>query len=294
MMRALRSVDADVLAIAYEESGAADGIAVVLSHGFPYDVRAFDGVVERLAKRGDLRVLVPYLRGYGPTRFRDPATLRSGQQGALASDLLAFLDALDIDRAVLGGYDWGGRASCIVAALYPQRAIGLVTGGGYNVQNIPISGIPLDPEAEHRLWYQYYFHGERGRRALEERRDDVCRYLWKTWSPTWAFDDETFARTADAYRNVDFVSVVVHSYKHRFGLVAGDPAYDAIERALEEQPRIDVPTISLVGDASGLTVLLREHAHFGGRFEERVVRGVGHNVPQEAPGAFADAIAAML
>lgn len=293
-MRALRSVDADVLAIAYEESGAADGIAVVLSHGFPYDVRAFDGVVERLAKRGDLRVLVPYLRGYGPTRFRDPATLRSGQQGALASDLLAFLDALDIDRAVLGGYDWGGRASCIVAALYPQRAIGLVTGGGYNVQNIPISGIPLDPEAEHRLWYQYYFHGERGRRALEERRDDVCRYLWKTWSPTWAFDDETFARTADAYRNVDFVSVVVHSYKHRFGLVAGDPAYDAIERALEEQPRIDVPTISLVGDASGLTVLLREHAHFGGRFEERVVRGVGHNVPQEAPGAFADAIAAML
>ncbi len=290
----LRSVDAGVLTIAYEETGAQNGTAVVLSHGFPYDVRAFDGVVDRLAMRGDLRILVPYLRGYGTTLFRDTATLRSGQQGALASDVLAFLDALDIERALLAGYDWGGRASCIVAALYPQRTLGLVTCGGYNVQNIPMSGIPLDPEAEHRLWYQYYFHSERGRRALEERRDDVCRYLWKTWSPAWAFDDETFARTAHAFRNADFARVVVHSYKHRFGLIAGDPAYDAIERALEEQPRIDVPTISLLGDSSGLTVLPTERAHFGDRFIERLVSGAGHNIPQEAPEAFAAAIADVL
>ena len=291
-MKATNSVLAGDLEIAYLETGVPSGTPVVLSHGFPYDVHAFDDAAAVLAEHG-ARVLVPYLRGYGPTRFVKSQTMRSGQQAALASDLLAFLDALQVERAVLGGFDWGGRAACIVAALYPQRVIGLVTGEGYNVQHLPTAGEPASPVAEAANWYQYYFHSERGRTALLQRRDELCRYLWQTWSPHWHFDDATFARTAVSFGNPDFVDVVVHSYKHRYRLAAGDPQYDAMERALEARPQITVPTISLEGVASAFrTGVYARNAssHYGTSFEMREVAVVGHNVPQEAPLSFARAV----
>ncbi len=291
-VKTLRTLRAGVLDVAYEEMGAPAGIPVILLHGFPYDVRAYDAVAAEL-DGDDLRIIVPYLRGYGPTRFLATATPRSGQQAALAADLLALMDGLGIDRALLAGYDWGGRAACIVAALFPARVRALVTCGGYNVQNIPASGEPQAARSEHTLWYQYYLHGERGRRALVERRDELTRYLWEAWSPTWLFDDSTFARTAPSFDNPDFVDVVVHSYRHRFGLVAGDPQYDTLERALEAQPSIAVPTISLDGRAdvfyAGASVE-SDRAHFTGPFERREVAAVGHNVPQEAPHVFARAV----
>ncbi|HUZ64916.1 MAG TPA: alpha/beta hydrolase, partial [Acetobacteraceae bacterium] len=216
-----------VLDIGYEETGPGDGRPVLLMHGFPYDPRAFDGVVPGLVAAG-CRVIVPYLRGYGPTRFLSEGTMRSGQQAALGADLLALLDALGIPRAVLAGYDWGGRAACIVAALWPERVSGLVSIGGYNIQDIAGSAVPLAPEQEYRFWYQYYFHSERGRAALQADRRGVCRLLWRLWSPAWNFDETTFARSAASFDNPDFVDVVVHSYRHRFGYAAGDPAYDGL------------------------------------------------------------------
>ena len=227
----MKRIRAGQLEIAYLETGAADGPPVVLLHGFPYDVHAMTEAGQILAASGH-RVLIPWLRGYGPTRFLDDATLRSGEQAALGADLLALLEALDLPPAVLAGYDWGGRAACIVAALWPERVRGLVSGGsGYNIQNIAAASAPAAPEAEHRWWYQYYFHGERGRAGLTRNRRDLCRLLWKLWSPDWDFDDATFARTAAAFDNPDFVEVVLHSYRHRYALVAGDPAHAAIEQA---------------------------------------------------------------
>src|SRR5688572_1487521 len=212
----LKKVEAGVLSVSYEDHGPADGAPVVLLHGFPYDVRAYDEVTPPLTAAG-CRVIVPYLRGYGPTRFLSAGTPRSGQQAALGNDLLALLDALSIDGAVLGGYDWGGRAACVVAALWPQRARGLVTVNGYNIQDIAASGKPRPPDDEHRMWYQYYFHGERGRAGLEQNRRELCRLLWRLWSPNWRFDDAAFDRTAPSFDNPDFVPVVIHSYRHRFG-----------------------------------------------------------------------------
>ncbi len=293
-------VTAGALEVAYEESGDPDGTPVVLLHGFPYDVHAYEAVAPTLAARG-CRVVVPYLRGYGPTRFLSSDTLRSGQQAALAHDLLALMDALSIERAVLAGYDWGGRAACIVSALWPERAIGLVTGNGYNVHDIPASGDPAAPEDEHRYWYQYYFHGERGRRGLERNRRALARLLWRLWSPRWDFDEATFARSADAFENPDFVDVVVHSYRHRYALASGDPALAATERALEAQPSIAVPTVSLDGAADGV---IPEHdrvhertpgeERFTGPFRHEVLPGVGHNIPQEASEAFAEAVLSLL
>jgi pimeloyl-ACP methyl ester carboxylesterase len=291
----IRQVRTDLLDIAYEESGDSNGWPVILLHGFPYDIHAYDEVTPRLTSAG-ARVIVPYLRGYGPTRFLSDDTLRSGQQAALAADLLALLDALRIDRAMLGGYDWGGRAACIVAAIYPQRVRALVTVNGYNIQNIPMAFKPAAPENEHRHWYQYYFHGERGRAGLTENRDGLCRLLWRLWSPTWRFDDACFDATAASFRNLDFVDVVIHSYRHRYGLVAGDARYDEIEQWLATQPPITVPTISLDGADDGVQPLggAAHHAsHFTGPYEYRVVPGVGHDLPQEAPDAFADALLAL-
>ncbi|WP_342109080.1 alpha/beta hydrolase [Methylobacterium sp. SI9] len=293
----MNSVRAGVLDIAYREAGPPDGPPAVLLHGFPYDIHAYDAVAERLAAAG-VRCLIPSLRGYGPTRFHDPATPRSGEQAALGADLLAFLDALSIERAVLAGYDWGGRAACVVAALWPGRAQGLVSCGvGYNIQNIPEAGRPLAPEAEHRLWYQYYLHGERGRAGLDANRDAFCRLLWQLWSPSWAFDTETFAQTARSFDNPDFVDVVVHSYRHRFGLVPGDPAYGAIEARLAEQPAIPVPSIVLLGADDGVgppPETDTDARHFTGPYRREIVAGVGHNFPQEAPDAFAAAVRALL
>ncbi|GAB3674219.1 alpha/beta fold hydrolase [Salinisphaera aquimarina] len=288
----IRPIHAGVLDVAYREAGVPAGVPVILLHGFPYDVHAYDDAERELAAAG-CRVLTPYLRGYGPTRFRSPDTPRSGQQAALAHDLLAFMDALALPRAVLAGFDWGGRAACIVAALWPHRVSGLVSCGGYNIQNIAAAGRPQAPAHEYQYWYQYYFHSERGRLGLSENRAEFCRLLWTLWSPTWDFDDALYAQTAAAFENPDFVDVVIHSYRHRFGLVAGDPALEDSERLLANQPDISVPSIVLDGGADGIPALgsPAEHArHFTGFFERRLLENVGHNPPQEAPVAFADAV----
>ncbi len=289
----IKRVAAGVLEIAYVERGPAAGPPVILLHGFPYDIHAYDAVSERLAGRG-YRCLMPYLRGYGPTRFLQADTPRSGQQAALAADLLAFMDALDIEASVLGGFDWGGRAACIVAALWPERVVGLVSAGqGYNIHDIPGAGRPASPDAEARFWYQYYFHTARGRAGLTENRFELCRYLWKLWSPSWDFDAPTYTQSAEAFENPDFVEVVLHSYQHRYGVVAGDPAYQAIEDRLEAQPVISVPTTVLLGADDGVIVSSatdKEYHRFAGPYERRILAGVGHNVPQEAPTSFADAI----
>jgi pimeloyl-ACP methyl ester carboxylesterase len=287
-----KRVRTPVLEIAYEECGPADGAPVVLLHGFPYDPRAYDGAVAPLVARG-LRVIVPYLRGYGPTRFLAPETPRSGQQAALGSDLLQLMDALALPQAMLVGYDWGGRAACIVAAQWPARVRGLVSVCGYNIQDIAGSSAPGTPEQEHRFWYQYYFHTERGRAGLAANRGPLCRLLWRLWSPNWAFDDETFARTAASFDNPDFVDVVIASYRHRFGYAPGDPAFEPIERQLAEKPRIATPTIVLHGAADGVQPAAQSETHarfFAGPYQRRVIPLAGHNLPQEDPQAVVDAI----
>jgi pimeloyl-ACP methyl ester carboxylesterase len=277
----------DVLEIAYEEHGPENGAPVILLHGFPYDARAFDEVAPPLAAQG-CRVLVPYLRGYGPTRFLSAATPRSGEQAALGHDLLQFMRAVGIGRAALAGYDWGGRAACVVAALWPERVRCLVSCTGYNIQDIATSGEPAPAEQEHRLWYQYYFHTERGRAGLTKNRRDICRLLWKLWSPEWRFDEATFEKSAVSFDNPDFVDVVIQSYRHRYGYAAGDPALAGIDAELARQPKITVPTINLHGGHDGVgPVSDRDgRAHFfTGSYERRVLPGIGHNVPQEAPVA---------
>ncbi len=292
----LKHVDAGVLQIAYEENGDRTGKPVVLLHGFPYDIHAYDAVTARLISAG-CRVFAPYLRGYGPTQFLAPDTLRSGQQAVLAQDLLALMTALALEQPVLAGYDWGGRAACIVSALWPERVRGLVSGTGYNVQDIARSSMPAAPEDEYRLWYQYYFHGERGRAGLEQYRSELCKLLWRLWSPTWHFDDATYEQTAVAFNNPDFVTVVIHSYRHRFGLVPGDPSSEDIEARLAAQPPITVPTIVLHGQDDGVTPVAgseRHDQHFKARYERRVIPDAGHNLPQEAPDDFAAAVLSLL
>ena len=286
------SVRAGALEIAYVSAGPVDGPPVVLLHGFPYDVNSYGQVAPRLAAAG-CRVIVPYLRGFGPTRFLSAATPRSGEQAALGADLLAMLDALGIQSAVLAGYDWGGRAACVVAALWPERCTGLVSVNSYNIQNIAKAMEPDTAESEERLWYQYYFHSERGRAGLAANRRGIARLLWQRWSPTWAFDDATFEQSAPAFDQPDFVEVVIHSYRHRFGLVPGDPAYAEIERRLAMQPVITVPSITLDGADDGVRPAedqTAHAAHFSGPRSHRTVSGVGHNLPQEAPKVFADAV----
>ena len=292
----VKRIAAGVLDIAYVETGPADGRPAVLLHGFPYDVHAYDAVAARLAASG-FRCIVPYLRGFGPTRFHSDATPRSGQQAALGADLLALMDTLQIPKAILAGYDWGGRAACIVAALWPERVAGLVSGGeGYNIQAIAEASRPAQPIAEYRFWYQYYFHSERGRAGLTEQRRDFCRLLWQLWSPSWAFDEATFERTAVAFDNPDFVDIVIHSYRHRYGGIAGDPALDAIEARLAAAPLITVPTIVLEGADDGVDppAPVDDGArHFSSHYQRRIIAKAGHNLPQEAPAAFADAILAL-
>ena len=287
------SVTTSVLEIGYEAAGepGGDGVPVILLHGFPYDLRAFDEVAGELAVGGRY-VLAPYLRGYGPTRFRDAGALRSGQQAALGQDLLDFMDALDIERAVVAGYDWGGRAACVAAALWPERITGLVTCGGYAIQDIANSGEPAPAEIEQKLWYQYYFHSERGRRGLTQNRDELCALLWRDWSPTWTAAAGAYPATAPSLHNPDFVDVVIHSYRHRYGLAEGDPRYQPLEAALAALPKVAVPTIVLVSEADGVTgpAGLDDGPHFTGSCEIRSLPGTGHNVPQEAPTAFANAV----
>lgn len=289
----------DLLEIHYEEAGNREGIPVILLHGFPYDIHAFDEAVELLAQEGEksgkqYRILCPYLRGYGSTRFLSDTTMRSGEQAALAADLLAFMDALGIRRAVLGGFDWGGRAACIVSALHPERVIGLVTcGAAYNIQNPLAFRKAWDPDREARSWYVYYFHTARGRQALTGGAKDLCRYLWRTWSPDWEFPEETFLRSAEAFENPDFASVVEHSYCHRTGEVQGDPRYEEMEQKLCSRPPVTVPAVILLGAAD--TVTCPEYSADDDRMftclvEKKILPGIGHNVPQEAPKAFAEAV----
>ena len=288
----LRHVNAGVLNIAYYEAGPADGPVVMLLHGFPYDIHSYVDVAPMLAAQG-CRTIVPYLRGYGPTRFRDSATPRSGEQAAVGADLMALMDALSIKRAFFVGYDWGGRAACIGAALWPERCTGLVSVNSYLIENIAKSMVPAKPEHEVALWYQYYFQIERGRAGLAANRREIARILWQQWSPNWRFDDANFERTAAAHDNPDYVDVVIHSYRHRYGLADGDPRYADIQRRLAALPAITVPTITLDGAADGVvpaTDGTASAAKFTGRRTHRVIPHAGHNLPQEVPDAFAAAV----
>ena len=293
----IQRITAGVLEVAYLDLGPANGPVAILLHGFPYDALSCVPAAERLAAKG-VRVIVPWLRGYGSTRFLSDETFRSGQQAVLATDLAALMDALGIRRAVLGGYDWGGRAACIVAALWPDRVTGLVSAGlAYNIQNIAASARPATPEQEARYWYQYYFHGARGAAGLAANRQELCRLLWRMWSPTWDFDAATYGASAAAFDNPDFVEVVLHSYRHRFALVDGDRAAEAVESALAAQPSITVPSVVLLGADDDVSTPAESDANRG-KFTDlkgwHVLPGIGHNVPQEAPDAFADAIQSLI
>jgi pimeloyl-ACP methyl ester carboxylesterase len=293
MDRETRFLRTPRMEIAYEESGIRDDPPVILLHGFPDDTRTWDGVAPHLAAQGH-RVLVPFLRGYGPTRFLDPATPRSGEQAALGDDVLAFMNALGLGQAILVGYDWGGRAACVVSALWPERVRGLVSVGGYNIQDIAKSGRPASVLQEFRYWYQWYFQTERGRAGLSSNRRDICRLLWELWSPNWKFTDAEFARTAASFDNPDFVDVAIHSYRHRYAAVAGDPAVQEIERRLAQSPMIPVPTVVLHGACDGVAAPETSERHarfFTGRYRREVVAIAGHFLPREAPKAIIAAIA---
>jgi pimeloyl-ACP methyl ester carboxylesterase len=289
---ALKQVDAGVLNVGYAEAGPASGPAVLLLHGWPYDIHSFADVTPLLAARG-YRVIVPFVRGYGTTRFLNDGTLRNGQQAALAADVIAHMDALGIDKAVFGGFDWGARSANVIAALWPQRCKALVSVSGYLIGSQAASAAPLPPQAEYPWWYQYYFATERGRIGYDTYRRDFSKFIWQLASPKWAFDDATFARTAAAFDNPDHVAIVIHNYRWRLALAEGEPQYHDLEARLTALPAIAVPTITLEGDANGAP-----HpdpsayaSKFTGKYAHRTISGgVGHNLPQEAPQAFAQAI----
>jgi pimeloyl-ACP methyl ester carboxylesterase len=288
----LDHVDAGVLNIAYYEAGPADGPVAVLLHGFPYDIHSYVDVAPILAAQG-CRVIVPYLRGYGPTRFLDASTPRSGEQAAIGADLMALIDALSIPRAVFAGYDWGGRAACVGAALWPERCIGLVSVNSYLIQDIANALKPAKAEREVPLWYQWYFQIERGRAGLAADRRSITRILWQQWSPNWKFDEACLERTSIAHDNPDYVDIVIHSYRHRYGLVDGDPRYVDIQRKLAALPPITVPAITLDGEADGVASASdgkASSAKFTGRRVHRKIPRAGHNLPQEEPEAFAAAV----
>jgi pimeloyl-ACP methyl ester carboxylesterase len=281
----MQTIRTKVLEIAYLEAGPPDGPPVILLHGWPSDVHDYDKVVPPLAAAG-YRVLVPWLRGYGATRFLDAATPRSGQQAALGADVRDFMDALAIPNAVLVGYDWGGRAACVVAALWPQRVSGLVAITGYGIQDIAAASRPAAAEQEHRYWYQWYFHTDRGRAGLTANRVELTRLLWRLWSPNWTFDDATLHATTASFDNPDFVDVTIQSYRHRYGNAPGDPAYDALEAQLAAQPPIDVPTIVLHGEDDGVgppAGSIPRDRLFTRLLERRQIPRAGHFLSRENP-----------
>ncbi len=290
----LRRVRTDVLEVAYHEVGPADGTPVILLHGWPFDpVGSYTEVVAELAPRG-YRCYVPYLRGHGETRFLTTGSLRSGQQAALGADLVAFMDALRLPRALFAGYDWGGRAADVAAALWPERCTGLVSVNGYLIQNLAVAQEPLAPAREEAFWYFFYFLTERGRKGLQRDREGLARVVWRRNSPEWRFTEAEFAQATEVWRNPDYVDVVIHSYRHRLAAAPGDPRYAALERRLLEQPKITVPTVTLDGKADGVTPWTDgsgHAAHFAGPWRHHVVPGAGHNLPQEKPAAFAAAVA---
>jgi pimeloyl-ACP methyl ester carboxylesterase len=288
----LKQVDAGVLSVGYAEMGPADGAPVLLLHGWPYDIHSYVDVAPRLAARR-YRVIVPYLRGYGATRFLSAETFRNGQPSALALDAVALMDALGIRQAILAGCDWGARTADIVAALWPERCKALVSVSGYLIGGQQAGKSPLPPAAELQWWYQFYFATERGRAGYDRNRHDFAKLIWKLASPKWSFDDATFERSAAALDNPDHVAIVIHNYRWRLGLVDGEARYDAFERRLAQAPTITVPTITLEGDANGAPhpEPSAYAGKFSGRYEHRLIGGgVGHNLPQEAPAAFAQAV----
>ena len=288
----VKQIDAGVVNVGYVESGPATGPAVILLHGWPYDIHTYVDVAPVLAAKG-YRVIVPYLRGYGTTRFLSSDTLRNGQPSAVAVDAIALMDALKIEKAVLGGCDWGARTAGIMAALWPERCKGLVSVSGYLIGSQEAGKVPLPPKAELQWWYQFYFATERGRAGYEKYRREFSKLIWQLASPKWNFDDATFDRSATAFDNPDHVAIVIHSYRWRLGLAAGEPKFDELERRLAAGPGITVPTITMEGDANGAphpdpSAYAKK---FTGRYAHRLITGgVGHNLPQEAPQAFADAV----
>jgi pimeloyl-ACP methyl ester carboxylesterase len=292
-----RTIQTAALTIGFEESGDVQGFPVILLHGFPDDVRAWDGVAAPLAQRG-FRVIVPYLRGYGTTRFLDPSAPRMAQQAAIGQDVVDLADVLGIKRFAAAGYDWGGRAACIAAALHPDRVRAVVLIGGYTIQNTLAPPEPAAPERERALWYQWYFNTERGRVGLERNRRGICRLLWQTWSPTWRFTDETFDRTAPSFDNPDFVDAVIHSYRHRNGNAPGEPRFIEVERSLARRPKIEAPAIVLYGGDDGLGAppgdTPAERAPFTALVDRRVVAGAGHFMPREKPEAVSSALLQLL
>jgi pimeloyl-ACP methyl ester carboxylesterase len=288
----LKQIDAGVLNVGYAEAGPISGPPVILLHGWPYDIHSFVDVTPLLAKAG-YRVIVPYVRGYGTTRFLSSETFRNGQPSALASDLIAFMDALKVEKAILAGFDWGARTADIIAALWPERCKGLVSVSGYLIGSQESGKMPLPPKAELEWWYQYYFATERGRAGYDKYRHDFAKLIWQLASPKWKFDNATFERSAASFNNPDHVSIVIHNYRWRLGLAEGEPKYNDLEKQLAEFPVITVPTITLEGDANGAP-----HPDpssyakkFSGKYSHRTIKGgVGHNLPQEAPEAFAQAV----
>ncbi|MCV3207782.1 alpha/beta hydrolase [Mesorhizobium sp. YC-39] len=288
----LKQVDAGVLSVGYAELGPADGPPVILLHGWPYDIHTYANVAPPLAAKGH-RVIVPYLRGYGPTRFLSQDSMRNGQQSAIAADIVALMDALGIEKATIGGCDWGARTANIIAALWPERCKAMVSVSGYLIGNQQTGKLPLPPKAELQWWYQYYFATDRGRAGYEKYTRDFARLIWQLASPRWNFDDATFERSAAALGNPDHVAIVVHNYRWRLGLAAGEQQYAAFEERLAQAPVIGVPTVTLEGDANGAPHpdASAYAKMFSGRYAHRVVTGgIGHNLPQEAPQAFADAV----
>lgn len=288
----IQQVEAGELSIGYAELGPKDGMPVLLLHGWPYDIHSYEEVAPLLASRG-CRVIVPHLRGHGSTRFLDMDAPRAGQQAAVGHDVIALMDALKIPRAILAGYDWGGRAACVAAALWPERCAGLVSVNGYLIQDISKAALPLPAETEAGFWYQYYFLTERGRAGLSANRRGIARLMWTRNSPEWKFDDATFNRSATAFDNPDYVDITIHSYRHRLGYAKGFPLFEEMERHLADQPVIAVPTITLDGGADGVVPATdgkSAAAKFAGERQHRIVPHAGHNLPQENPRAFAAAV----
>ena len=291
----IRQIDAGPLNVGYVDEGPANGQVVILLHGWPYDIHSYADVVPMLTKAG-YRVIVPHLRGYGTTRFRDPNAVRNGEPAALAADTVALMDALKIDKAILAGYDWGARTADIVAALWPQRVKGLVSVSGYLIGSQEAGKNPLPPSAEQQWWYQFYFATERGRIGYEKNHRDFAKLIWQTASPQWRFDDKTFDRSAAALENPDHAAITVHNYRWRLGLAQGEAQYEALEARLATFPAITVPTITMEGDANGAPHPdpASYAKRFTGKYKHQLISGgVGHNLPQEAPRAFADAVIAV-
>jgi len=290
--RSLKQINAGVLNVGYAEDGPADGPAVILLHGWPYDIHTYVDVAPLLASAG-YRVIVPYLRGYGSTHFLSSETPRNGQQSVIAVDIIALMDALQIEKAIVAGCDWGARTADVIAALWPKRCRGLVSVSGYLIGSREANKMPLPPKAELQWWYQFYFATERGRLGYEKYWHDFAKLIWQIASPKWNFDDATFERSAASFNNPDHVSIVIHNYRWRISMAEGEPKYEELEKRLSESPNINVPTITLEGDANGAphpdaSLYAKK---FSGRYEHRLIEGgIGHNLPQEAPHAFAQAI----